>query len=345
LIIPWQVDVPSDRHPVMNWLIAAGIVAVFILQIATVMEHQQNHPRAETVQDRIMPGPAGGYVLQGWSIKGLLGHMWLHGGFIHILGNLLFLWIFGNAVCSKIGNLMFLPLYIFFGLMAAGCHLIFSGTPMLGASGAIFGVVGMYLVFFPENDITCYWVWWLFLIPRVVEFTVSSYWMILFWFAWDLAGAFIFNTGSGGGVAHFAHLGGFVAGFAVAIMLLKIKLVVMEPRYEKSLLEFIGGMRNKPEPEPDRLYGGFQRDLEYVKSQELQRGPVQITPFEEPAAARVETAAAPDTERKIRIDKPADEFIRFVCSCGKKVRIPAKFAGKTGRCPACKQQIQIPYPA
>jgi hypothetical protein len=254
--------------------------------------------------------------------------MWLHAGIMHILGNLLFLWIFGNAVCAKIGNIKFFLIYIFLGVIAGIAHLIFSGQPVIGASGAINGVVGMFLVFFPQNEITCYWVF----IPYVREFTMSSYWMILFWFAFDLLGALL----GGGGVAYFAHVGGFIAGFAIAVAMLRYKMVVMEPRYEKSLLDFYDEWRHPPEPKPDAVFSNFQRDIEYAKQLEAPLPlPVSVAP------PVMDNSRA--EERLIVIDDPPpEEFIRFACTCGRKVKIPAKFAGKSGRCPACKKQIKIP---
>jgi len=141
MFIPYSVDVPFDRKPVMNWLICALVVLAFFAEIATV---HHGITADEGLQQTI-----GRFVLNGWRITGLLGHMWLHKGIIHLMGNLLFLWLFGNAVCSKIGNVLYAPVYIGLGLITAFSHLLFSGGRAIGASGAINGIVGMYLVFFP----------------------------------------------------------------------------------------------------------------------------------------------------------------------------------------------------
>jgi membrane associated rhomboid family serine protease len=355
VIIPWQVDVPQDRYPLTNWLLIAAILAAFVLQMAAMLEYvAEQPPQNQQAEAEQIPVPIAKYVLQGWNITGLFGHMWLHGGIMHLLGNLLFLWVFGNAVCAKIGNFKFLPIYIVLGLIAGVTHLMFSGGPMIGASGAINGVVGMFLVFFPQNDITCYWVWWLFLIPRVVEFTVSSYWMILLWFAFDLLGA-LFCSADIGGVAYFAHIGGFLAGFVLAIILLKTRLVVMEPRYERSLLDLLAGRKKFSEPTPEHLYGNFQRDLEYAKTLEtqsnLRTAPPATVPLNMPDEERkiqIGSSPAPSKghgEHGQTVEGASQDFIRFVCPCGQKVKIPAKYAGKTGRCPRCKKQIKIPYPS
>ena len=82
--------------------------------------------------------------------------MWLHVGLIHLVGSIIFLWLFGNAVCSKIGNIFYLPIYVGLGLIAAASHNIFSNGTVIGASDAINDIVGMYLVFFPENAMDCF---------------------------------------------------------------------------------------------------------------------------------------------------------------------------------------------
>ena len=257
------------------------------------------------------------FILNGWTLKGFLGHIWLHGGILHLLGNMLFLWIFGNAVCAKLGNFKYLPIYIGLGFIAGFSQMVFSGQGGLGASGAINGIVGMYLVFFPTNEITCY-----FFIPLLIgpkEFCLSSYWMILFWLAFDIWGA----TQGGGEIAYFAHLGGFAGGFILAVLMLKLKLVKME-RYEKSLLQVIEEYRNPPknESEPDRFLGAMQN--------------LQCRP--EPVAAN----PAPPKTISLELQTPKEEFIRFACPCGKQLKMSIEYAGMTGKCPKCKTRVRIP---
>lgn len=208
----------------------------FGLQVAAVVGKERlaverRAVEGQTREEQTANDKIGRFVLNGWKITGLFGHMWLHGGIIHLVGNLIFLWLFGNAVCSKIGNLAYLPVYVGLGLIAAVSHLIFVGGPMIGASGAINGIVGMYLVFFPENSISCFFL----LLFHPITFSVSGYWIILLWFAFDIWGA----VSGGQGVAYFAHIGGFVVGFGLAVLMLKLKWVEME-RDEKSLLQMLG---------------------------------------------------------------------------------------------------------
>lgn len=278
------------------------------------------------VWGKVMP-----FILKGWDIKGLLGHIWLHGGILHLLGNMLFLWIFGNAVCAKISNRFYLPVYLGLGIVAGMVHLLFKGGYVLGASGAINGIVGMYLVFFPENVITCYFVLWLFFHLYIKEFSVSSIWIILFWLVFDIWGA----MSGGGGVAYFAHLGGFAGGVVLAILMLKFKLVVMEERYEKSLLQLLSGKGGPAEYESAPLYfsrsGITERDLELTTE-----------PAPDEVAERPSIPLEPPTPIPLEPETPKEEFIHFTCSCGKRFKVPSEYAGKTGKCPKCKNRIKIP---
>jgi membrane associated rhomboid family serine protease len=158
-------------------------------------------------------------ILRAGNLTGIPGHILVHNGWLHIAGNMLFLWAFGNAVCAKIGNIAYPFVYVGLGATAGIIHLIISGHPAIGASGAINGVIGMYLVFYPQNEVTCFW--WLLI--RAGSFSVSSIWMILLWLAFDIWGAW----NGAGHVAYWAHLGGFFTGFAFASVLLYMGWVEM----------------------------------------------------------------------------------------------------------------------
>ena len=203
LLLPYKVDVKSSRKPYANYLVMIAIVAVFVLQ--------QIYP-----EERTKP-----FFLNGWSARGLLGYMWLHMGYIHIIFNLIFLWVFGNAVCAKIGNVLYLPVYVAVGLLAAVIHLTFDVRMTVGASGAIFGIIGIYLVLYPYNSIKCLF-WFLAYIRR---FSIAGFWIIILWIALNLLGVI---SGYTGGAAYFAHIGGFVGGVILAIILVGSKLVTRD---------------------------------------------------------------------------------------------------------------------
>jgi membrane associated rhomboid family serine protease len=301
----------------------SGIARELTFRIVDPAKFKESFVKRAILEEYFVWGKIRPFILHGWELKGLFGHIWLHAGILHLLGNMLFLWIFGNAVCAKIGNFRYFPIYVALGLLAGISQMIFVGGSGLGASGAINGIVGMFLVFFPENEITCYFVFFfpLLIRPYVKEFCLSSIWVILLWLAFDIWGA----VSSGGHVAYFAHLGGFAGGFCLAILMLKFKMVTME-RHEKSLLQLIADYRNPPKEEPSS-YGGYL-DM-------IQKGPQ-----EEPKPV----ATIPFVPKTISFDPPPpkEEFIRFTCPCGKHLKMPSKYAGKMGKCPHCKNRVRIP---
>ena len=149
----------------------------------------------------------------------LITSMFMHGGIGHILGNMLFLWIFGDNVEDRLGHLQYLLFYIIVGILAslahvATCVLLQSDllTPSLGASGAISGVMGAYILFFPNNSVTV-------LIFRFVT-TVPASVAVGLWFAMQLFSSFMeLGAEEGGGVAYGAHIGGFIAGLPLAFFI------------------------------------------------------------------------------------------------------------------------------
>ena len=339
MIIPWQVDVPQDRWPVTNWLIVASNIILFILIMTLLILgylHETGQQSAASIMQIIEP-----YVCKDTiTVKGLFGHMWLHSGIIHLVGNMLFLWIFGNAVCSKIGNTLYLSLYIFLGLIAVFAHLIFQGGAVIGASGAIMGVVGMYIGFFPKNDITCYFIWILFFRPIFHEFTLSSYWMVLFWLVFDIYGA----AAGEGGVAYFAHLGGFFAGFGVAILMLKMGWVKMNPRYEESLLDIFTKKEEPDFSKPiDPTYAWLTQNATEVENKDLPKEQITDTSVRLSETTKQSSHSKKIVQNPVRqSSQEVDTMIRFVCPCGKRIKVPSKYAGKTGKCPRCGNRVKIP---
>ena len=207
LLLPYKVDVHSSRKPLANYLVMIAIVAVFVLK-------KKIYPEWRTEP----------FVLAGWSASGLLGYMWLHNGYLHIIFNLIFLWVFGNAVCAKVGNVLYLPVYIAAGLLAAVVHLTFDvrmAVGVVGASGALYGIIGAYFVLYPYNSIKCFF-WFL---AYLRWFSIAGFWIILLRLAFDIVGAI---SGYTEGPAYFAHIGGFVGGIILTIILLKSKLVVRD---------------------------------------------------------------------------------------------------------------------
>jgi membrane associated rhomboid family serine protease len=157
-----------------------------------------------------------GFVPEHFHWLTLFTSMFLHGGWMHLLGNMLFLWVFGDNIEDILGRGNFLVFYLLCGVAAAmGQYLINpdSRVPMIGASGAIAGVMGAYMMKFPHARITM--VGWFIII---FSFDLPAYAVLLYWFALQFFSGFgsISDVQShGGGTAFFAHVGGFIAGMAL----------------------------------------------------------------------------------------------------------------------------------
>jgi len=334
MFIPYRVDVPMRRWPISNFVIIALTSVAFIYQPSLSLDELQ------------------ALVLDGWRPLGLFAHMWLHGDWLHLIGNMLFLWVFGNAVCAKVGNLVYPVLYVALGLAAAGVHVIFGGGLAVGASGAINGVVGAYLVLYPLNNISC-----LFLLGfRFIWFTVSSYWIILLFLAFDIWGA----VRGGAQIGYHAHLGGFAAGLGLIALALAAGLLRMEMA-EKSLIQLFGFQKHRSERE--RLAAAGRAPEHWAAPREEPKGPktmLDTMAGRAPATgvgARAGMPKPPPSRPAPKQDIPRPpraapaepatppapgDTVLMKCACGKRLRVPRSFSGRQAKCPACSQIIQIP---
>jgi len=221
ILVPYGVDNPMSRLPLVNWAIILLDVIVFAIQ-ATVGVSYRIYA--------LVPGD--------FHLYQLLTSMFLHVGPLHLFGNMLFLWTFGNNVNDRLGHLGYGVAYVLLGMVAGLGHMAVawgSSRPCVGASGAIFGVVGLYVVFSPLNDVR---VWYMFIV-RLGTFSCSGFWIIGFYVAMNVLDVIL---GTAGRVAVMAHLAGFGAGFGVALFLLKRGLV---ERDDYDLLSWISGKREK----------------------------------------------------------------------------------------------------
>ncbi len=157
-----------------------------------------------------------------------LTSMFLHGSWMHLLGNLWFLWVFGNNVEDSMGHVRYVAFYLLSGLAAAGAQAatnLGSQIPMVGASGAIGGVMGAYAVLFPRARIDTIVVLGVFI--RTIA--VPAYVMLGYWFLLQILGGLPALGGEGAGVAFWAHIGGFLAGAAL-VPLLKDPVLLAQHR-------------------------------------------------------------------------------------------------------------------
>ncbi|HET7464292.1 MAG TPA: rhomboid family intramembrane serine protease [Longimicrobium sp.] len=146
----------------------------------------------------------------GWAQ--LLTSMFMHGGWQHILGNMLFLWVFGNNIEDSMGHVRFILFYLICGIAAGLAHVFLSPgsqVPAVGASGAISGVMGAYVVLYPQARVQTW-------IPPLFIVHIRAWFFLIYWFFIQVVmGVGSLGGGDSGGVAVWAHVGGFVAGLAL----------------------------------------------------------------------------------------------------------------------------------
>ncbi len=200
---------PSGGRPYVVYALIAINIAVFLLQLPY------------SGNDRALAGFWGNFALypaavtQYGDYTGIFTSMFLHAGWMHIGGNMLFLWIFGDNLEDQMGHVGFLVFYLACGILAALAHIYSapgSTVPTVGASGAIAGVMGGYLLLFPRARVDVVVIIVIFF--RV--FTLPAWVMLGIWFALQVFGGFS-TPAQGGGVAFWAHAGGFIAGIVLTL--------------------------------------------------------------------------------------------------------------------------------
>ena len=156
--------------------------------------------------------------------------MFMHGGWLHIIGNVWFLWIFGGNVEDAMGHLRFVVFYLLCGAAAAAAQVLAnpdSMVPMVGASGAIGGVMGAYIVLYPRVNVHML----IFLGFFVTTVAVPAIFMLAYWFALQLISGVVSLGQEGGGVAFWAHAGGFLAGTALVFAFRNMRYLREHPCY------------------------------------------------------------------------------------------------------------------
>jgi len=203
-MIPLRDENPSEGVPYVTIGLILSNVAVFFYQL--LMTPQQAN--AFVMEYGAVPAS----VSHGQYLYAILTSMFLHGGLMHLGGNMLYLYIFGDNIESLCGHFRFILFYLVCGVFAFTSHYIFmpeSTMPMIGASGAISGILGAYARRFPRARVAVLvplfiWIWRVFHIPAIL--------VLGFWFIMQVMSGF---SGAQGGVAWFAHVGGFIAGIVL----------------------------------------------------------------------------------------------------------------------------------
>jgi membrane associated rhomboid family serine protease len=210
-MIPLRSSEPHDSRPTVTLAIIAVNVAVFLYELSLGMS-------SYTLNRFIM---LHGIVPDRLHYSSILTSMFIHGGFLHIAGNMWFLWIFGRGVEDLIGHSKYLFLYFACGFAAAFLHILVNSNstePTIGASGAIAGVMGAYLIKFPRAHIVTL----VFIIVFITTVDIPAMFLLLYWFAIQFfsgVGSVGYSASSNGNVAWFAHVGGFVAGMLLVMLM------------------------------------------------------------------------------------------------------------------------------
>jgi membrane associated rhomboid family serine protease len=217
-VIPIRDTLRSRGTPVMVWLLILANLAAFAYELHCSERELERVLYEFGMVPAELLDPRAHFSLAwgggGWLT--LITNQFLHAGWLHLVANLWTLWIFGDNVEDRLGSFRFLAFYLLSGIAASALHLYFnadSTVPAIGASGAIAGVMGAYFVLFPTARIVT-------LVPVFVLplfFEVPAFVFLLFWFATQFfSGALSLGAaGAGGGIAWWAHVGGFLAGIVL----------------------------------------------------------------------------------------------------------------------------------
>jgi membrane associated rhomboid family serine protease len=246
-MFPLGDENPTVRTPISTYLLIGAILATWVLYQGAGL--QETTLAASVCNLGMVPGELTGRAPLGQAVPlgpdmacvvddlainfwTPLTSMFLHGSWGHLLGNLLFFWVFGNNVEDSMGRVRFLVFYVLCGLIAAAAHLMIdpaSPVPTVGASGAISGILGAYLILYPSVRVRM--LFWFLLFIRVIR--VPAWAVLLWWFVWQVIAGLpqlmTLNPEVSGGVAVWAHIGGFVAGVVL------VKLFTNEDLHRRRL--------------------------------------------------------------------------------------------------------------
>lgn len=211
-IVPYKSTVTQGRSRLANTILVAATCIISIIAFVSLIGGNE----AVLTKYALWPGDS-------FAVTQLVTHVFLHGGIGHLAGNMVFMWMFGATLCSTIGWHWYTGIYLALGALAGLVgHVILGpadGLPLVGASGAICGLTGLYLVLFPRHDVhMAIWfriAWWMR--PWIKTFAVTGIYVVCFFTAFDVAAIALGWTGN---VAHAVHLSGFAAGILLGIVLL-----------------------------------------------------------------------------------------------------------------------------
>ena len=218
-MIPLKDDNPTSGKPIVTYFLIASCILIFLIQITSQSYKTGQLFYSYGLIPSVLMGnnqlPLDLYAIPSWLT--IFTSMFMHGGFMHLAGNMLYMWIFADNIEDCLGPKKFLIFYLLAGIGAAMTQVLIdtqSQVPMVGASGAIGGVLGAYLINFPKAKV-------LVLIPfgffsQLIK--IRALYVLGFWFILQF-------ISSGGGIAYAAHIGGFISGMILILLQLYTQLV------------------------------------------------------------------------------------------------------------------------
>jgi membrane associated rhomboid family serine protease len=234
--LPLYDDAPIVRRALVTYGLIAVCASVFLWQDSLGPRAADNIALSLGMVPAVLFGhshlPARLFLVPPWAT--LFTSMFLHGGWLHLLGNMLYLWLFGKGVESALGPLRFLLFYLTCGVVAATTQALMdpeAAVPMIGASGAIAGVLGAYLLLRPRGNVVVFV--WIIIFVRLV--TVPAVILLGLWFLMQLWSATTANAGEPG-VAFWAHVGGFLAGIALVLLFRPRGIGLFQPARTRSFI-------------------------------------------------------------------------------------------------------------
>lgn len=259
MFLTYGVDVPMIRLPWVNWGLIVITLTVSVAAGCGMLSEPASGP---TIEELAGKDPAENVDKLRQAVEAfrkkqtaplplalrpdhfetvqLVSSLVVHGGILHLFINMVFLFAFGNAVNAKLGHLLFLGCYMAAGIFSGLAWLLLGdGRPLVGASGAIMGIMGVFLVLYPKNDVK---VWAAFAYSYAGTFTIPAYFLILGYLIGDLLGALGMQHG---GVAYVCHVAGAWLGIAIGLILVGKRWVRPE-RYEETLLQALGFHKKPP---------------------------------------------------------------------------------------------------
>ncbi len=225
-MIPIRDNIRSRRFPLVNYTLIGINVIIFLYQVTLgqqgAMEFVFTYGVIPENITRILAGDI--FTVGPAPLLTLVSSMFLHGGWFHLIGNMLYLWVFGDNIEDCLGSFTYLVIYILMGIAATFVYIIsapLSEIPLIGASGAIAGVLGAYFILYPKARVVT-------LVPLGIFFTfleIPAMIYLFLWFLLQLFNSVVAQVGNGAQmIAWWAHVGGFVSGVVLGIVIKKLGL-------------------------------------------------------------------------------------------------------------------------